>query len=131
MIKYENVFVVDDDKIYHFILKNLLKKNSIPIKINYFENGHEALENLKFGITNNAVPDLILLDLNMPIMDGWQFLEDFRMLKTIFKLKTEIHLVTSSNAILDLEKAKNYEDLVKSYSLKPISLEDICRIFVA
>lgn len=129
MNKYENVFIVDDDKIYHFILKNLFKKNNMTIKSNFFENGFEALQNLEFSIQNNNVPDLILLDLNMPVMDGWQFLEEFKKLKLIHNLTTEIHLVTSSNDILDLKRAKNYENEVTHYYLKPISQEDILKIF--
>lgn len=129
MIKYENVFVVDDDKIYHFILKNLLKKNNLPVTANFFENGFEAVQNLKFSIKNNNIPDLILLDLNMPVMDGWQFLEEFKILKATFNLMTEIHLVTSSNDILDLKRAKIYENEITQYYLKPISREDIYKIF--
>lgn len=129
MIKYENVFIVDDDKIYHFIFKNLLKKNNISIKANFFENGFEALQNLEFSIKNNNVPDLILLDLNMPIMDGWQFLEEFKKLKLTHNLSTAIHLVTSSNDILDLTRAKKYKNVITNYYMKPISQEDISKIF--
>jgi len=129
MSKYENVYVVDDDKIYRFILKNLFRKNNIPASVNFFENGFEAIQNLKINIQNRNTPDLILLDLNMPVMDGWQFLEEFRILKSAFSLSTEIHLVTSSNDILDLKRAKVYENEITQYYLKPISKEDIYKIF--
>jgi CheY-like chemotaxis protein len=129
MSKYENVFVVDDDKIYRFILKNLFRKNNILVRVNFFENGFEAIQNLKVSIQNNFAPDLILLDLNMPVMDGWQFLDEFKILKAAFNLSTEIHLVTSSNDILDLKRAKVYENEITKYYLKPISKEDIYKIF--
>ncbi len=130
MIKYKKVFVVDDDRIYHFILKNLLSKNEIDINPCFFENGFDALEILKERIVNNNLPDLILLDINMPIMDGWQFLEEFRKLKSDFELPTPVYLVTSSNDILDLQRAKVYENEISNYLLKPINELDVCNIFL-
>jgi CheY-like chemotaxis protein len=58
-------------------------------------------------------------------MDGWQFLDEFKILKAAFNLSTEIHLVTSSNDILDLKRAKVYDNEITKYYLKPISKEDI------
>lgn len=129
MIKYRKVFVVDDDKIYHFILKNILNKNDIAIDPSFFENGQDALEILKEEISSNNFPDMILLDINMPIMDGWQFLEEFRKLKSDHNLTIQVYLVTSSNDALDLQRASNFENEISDYFLKPINEIEICKLF--
>ena len=90
MKNYKKVFVVDDDKIYHFVLKNLLSKNGISVTPCFCENGLDALEALKQKISTNSLPDVIMLDINMPVMDGWQFLEEFKKLKADFNLQTPI-----------------------------------------
>jgi CheY-like chemotaxis protein len=131
MIKYKDLFVVDDDKIYHFILKNLLNKNDIKLKPSFFENGFDAIEILRQKLNANEFPDLILLDINMPIMDGWQFLEEFRKFRAEFALTTDIYVVTSSNDNIDINKAKDFENEIANYFLKPINESDICKIFIA
>ena len=130
MNKYKNIFIVDDDKTYQFILKNLLKKTEFDIQPLFFENGQDALKILIEKIENNACPDLILLDINMPVMNGWQFLEEVRLLKFKFIFNTNINLITSSNDIMDLRRAKSFENEISNYYLKPITLDDILNMFV-
>ncbi|MDQ7961848.1 response regulator [Flavobacterium lindanitolerans] len=131
MKKFNDVFVVDDDKVYHFILKNLLKRNNIEVNSRFFENGHDAIEGLKENSKNGTtLPDLILLDINMPVMDGWQFLEEFRKIKGSLNKETVIYMVSSSNSPFDLNKAKDFPNEIQDYFLKPVCLEDICRIFL-
>lgn len=131
MKKFNDVFVVDDDKVYHFILKNLLRKNNIDVNSRFFENGHDAIEGLKENSKNGTtLPDLILLDINMPVMDGWQFLEEFRKIKGSLNKETVIYMVSSSNSPFDLNKAKDFPNEIQDYFLKPVCLEDICRIFL-
>ncbi|WP_306353880.1 response regulator [Flavobacterium sp. '19STA2R22 D10 B1'] len=130
MKKFNDVFVVDDDKIYHYILKKLLHKNNIEVNSYFFENGLDALEKLKESNQNQSLPDLILLDINMPIMNGWQFLTEFQKIKKALHKETIIYLVSSSNNVLDMNKAKEFPDEVKDYFLKPVSLEDLSKIFL-
>lgn len=123
--------MVDDDKVYHFILKKLLKKNNINVTSHFFENGEEAMAVLKNNSeTGGSIPDLILLDINMPVMDGWQFLEEFQKIKDNLKKETTIYMISSSNSFVDLEKVKEFPEEVMDYFLKPVSYEDICKIFV-
>ena len=130
MEKFKKVFVIDDDKIYHFILKNLLAKKGIGITPHFYENGLEALEVLKDSIEKNAMPDMILLDINMPVMDGWQFLEEYRKLKASYNLQTPIYMITSSNDQTDLDRAKDYQTEIAEYVLKPLNEVDLCRLFL-
>ncbi|OYU81993.1 MAG: response regulator [Flavobacterium sp. BFFFF1] len=129
MNKYKDVFVVDDDKIYHFIFKNLLHKLGINVKPSFFVNGLDALEGLRQRLEQGNFPDLILLDINMPIMNGWQFLDEFRKLKLAHDLHTNVYVITSSNDGTDISKAKEAADEIVNYFLKPIDEKDIAKIF--
>ena len=76
--------MVDDDKIFHFIIKKLLLNNNIDVNPTFFENGFEAIEGIKNKLKQGEnPPDLILLDINMPILDGWQFLDEFKLIKKL------------------------------------------------
>jgi len=131
MSKFKDVFVIDDDKVFHFIIKRLFSKNNIDISPSFYFNGLEAIEEIKEKINSgNTLPDLILLDINMPIMDGWQFLDEFRKTRIVTQgERTTIYLVSSSDSISDINKAKEYQDQIKDYFFKPMTLEDLQKIF--
>lgn len=130
MKKISSLYVIDDDKIYHFLLKNLFKQNGIDAVSTFFCNGYDAIEHMKGNNTEDVLPDLILLDVNMPIMDGWQFLEEFTATVDSFAKMPVIYMISSSNNEVDINKAKEFEGAVKGYFLKPICREDLEKIFV-
>ncbi len=130
MKKFNNVYVIDDDKIFHFIINKLLAKNDINANLSFFYNGLEALHEIKENLNcESLLPDLILLDINMPILDGWQFLEEYQQIKEQFTTQPEIYLISSSDNVLDTDKAKEFSDVIKSYLLKPVNNQDIESIF--
>ncbi|MNK07616.1 Chemotaxis protein CheY [compost metagenome] len=130
MKKISSLYVIDDDKIYHFLLKNLFKQNGIDIAPTFFCNGHEAMEHIKINNTTDILPDLILLDVNMPIMNGWQFLEEFIKFEESLAKKPTIYMISSSNNDVDINKANEFNGAVKGYFLKPICKEDLEKIFI-
>ncbi len=125
------MYVIDDDRIYHFLLKNLFKQNGIEITSTFFNNGQEAIEAIKLNKDTGIMPDLILLDVNMPIMNGWQFLEEYAKLAPGLPKISTIYMISSSNDEVDINKAKGYGEIVKDYFLKPICKEDLDKIFIA
>ena len=76
MRKIKLTYLIDDDEIYIFTAKKLINKTDFSEEVKFFYNGKEALEAIKSKLYNEEeLPEVILLDLNMPIMDGWQFLD--------------------------------------------------------
>lgn len=130
MKKISSLYVIDDDKIYHFLLKNLFKQNGIDVASTFFLNGHDAIEYIKINKVEETLPDLILLDVNMPIMNGWQFLEEFNKLSDLPKRPT-IYMISSSNNEVDINRSKEFNGAVKGYFLKPICKEDLDKIFIS
>lgn len=125
-----NLYVVDDDKIYHFLFKNLLKQNNIDINSTFFNNGLDAIEFMLNHNEKDNLPDILLLDINMPIMNGWQFLEEFVKVKNDLSKSPVIYMISSSNNEVDISKAREFNGIVADYFLKPIKREDLNTIFV-
>lgn len=131
-MKFNDVFVVDDDKIFHFIIKKLLVSNNINVEPEFFENGLLAIEGIKQKLDKEeAPPDLILLDINMPVLDGWQFLEEFRLIKERIQKEISIFIISSSDNTVDRNRAKDFKDEIKDYYLKPITIDGLKSIFSA
>ena len=129
-MKFNDVFVVDDDKIFHFIIKKLLLNNNINVTPFFFENGLQAIEGIKSKLNNQETqPDLILLDINMPVLDGWQFLEEFRLLKSKIQKEVVIYIISSSDNTVDRTRANDFKDEITDYYLKPITIDGIKSIF--
>lgn len=130
-MKFNNVFVVDDDKIFHFLIKKLLLINNIDVNPIFFENGLEAIEEIKNKLNSGEnQPDLILLDINMPVLDGWQFLEEFKLIKNLLKNEITIYMISSSDNKIDIEKAESFKDIIGNYFIKPMTGDTIKGIFL-
>ena len=118
-------FLIDDDEIFQFIMKNTIAEISPDIKIKFFSDGEKGMDFLKqnLGAATN-LPDIILLDVNMPFMDGWEFLNEYKSLQSQIKKEMDIYLLTSSNNPHDIAMAKEISEL-SGYLVKPISKEGI------
>lgn len=123
--KIKEVFLVDDDAIVRMVASKILKSIGFDKKISQFENGSLAILEIKSRISQHAIgsdsdPVLLLLDINMPIMDAWEFLTEYSQLDEEIKKHFSIVIITSSIDIHDRQMAFSYPD-VKDYITKPIS----------
>lgn len=120
MKQVDNILIIDDDPLFLLLIKKTIIKYELSKTISAFTDGLEALESLKDAIHDQTgLPDILLLDINMPIMDGWEFLDLFKPLLEKIDKKISIYIATSSIAENDKLKAKSYS-IVKDYLLKPI-----------
>ena len=123
---YKNVFIIDDDPIHVFTTKRCLNSANFCENIHVYKNGKEAFEAVSEIIKMNAVfPEIILLDINMPIWDGWDFLNELEKLQ--FNKNINIYITSSSKDPLDQAKAKSY-DLVKNFISKPFNIDELTTI---
>ena len=131
MAQVNSILIIDDDPLFLLLVKKTIMKYELAKNISAFSNGLEAFDALKQSINDpSALPDIILLDINMPIMDGWEFLEEFLPFLEKTTKKISIYIATSSIAEDDKRKAKTYPT-IKDYLLKPIDQPILNRIIEA
>lgn len=130
MKKIETFCIVDDDDIYQFTTSLLLKKTDLVNKIIVFSNGLKAINFLKDEMgTKENIPDVLFLDINMPVMDGWEFLEEYLLIKPMMPKTVVIYMVSSSVNEKDVLKAKSISAL-SGYLVKPISSQNIMEVIL-
>lgn len=115
-----HILYIDDDTIASFFFKkvcSVINRNNLVINI--AKNGEEALDFIK---KTDVMPELLFVDLNMPIMDGWQFLDHFKEINNQQKEKSVAVIVSSTLNPEEIDKAKEYNNVVKFIS-KPITTE--------
>lgn len=121
--KYKNIMILDDDEIDNYLVKVLIKNNKIAENILEFNSGLEAIEYLAAHKDTKAnLPEVILLDIHMPKMNGIEFMEAFDALKLNFDKKCKICVVSSSVNDSDILKTKRNNNIF-SYVTKPITAD--------
>lgn len=122
------ICIVDDDDIYKFTITKTIERHKLARKILMFADGEEAMDFMIDNVANHHnLPDIIFLDINMPIMDGFQFMEEFIKLKPRVGKKVTIYMVTSSVDPVDLERANQISE-ISDYIIKPINPEQLSAI---
>lgn len=125
----KHIFLVDDDQIFRTATTVLLQRELQEIQISEFKNGMEVYDKLmELEKKPEALPDIILLDINMPLMNGWEFLEELKGCSPELYRSIDIHILTSSIAPEDLNLSLTY-DFIKGYITKPFTIEDVRGIF--
>lgn len=123
MTKVKSILIIDDDDVSNFIYKRVIETTRTADKITTFIRAREALEYLKETADSapEDFPDIIFLDINMPVMNGWQFLEKYEnSFQSKLKKRPVLCMLSSSVYQEDISKAYTYTD-VKEYISKPLT----------
>src|SRR5688572_14289906 len=129
------IMLVDDDDTTNYLNQRLLENLNAAEKIVIMKDGEEALNYLTKACGNSGsdefpCPDLMFLDIKMPVMDGFEFLDAYKGSSLNFSKEIVIMMLTSSASFYDLEKLKKYPDVKKHYS-KSLTEVDVKDIFEA
>lgn len=128
MVTTSNIMLIDDDEIFTYIIKKIIDETQLADQINIFGNGREAITYLeKVANEADSLPEVIFLDLNMPILDGWGFLEEYIQLKPNLCKKINLYIITTSVSPMDFKKAKTYSE-VSDFIVKPMAKERFVEI---
>jgi CheY-like chemotaxis protein len=123
-MRKKNIMLVDDDKIFNFLSEKTIISLGLANEIHFALNGQQALgllEEYKKG--NVQKPDIIFLDLNMPVMNGYEFIEAFAQMELPEKSTITIVVLTSSADPNDLARARELG--IKYYFNKPLTKDEI------
>jgi CheY-like chemotaxis protein len=122
------ISVVDDDDVYQFTISRIIQLKERDWVNKAFKNGEDAINFLRENLSNpQELPDVILLDINMPIMDGFEFIEEYARLKPRVGKQIVIYMVSSSVDPEDVEKAKQISE-ISDYLIKPIKPNELYSI---
>jgi CheY-like chemotaxis protein len=128
--KIKLCYIVDDDEIYQFVTRRIIEETGLVVEIKTFVNGLEAYKSLQSCLdTPESLPEIIFLDLSMPVMDGWGFLEKYLSLSPPFSKKAKVCIVSSSVDPADVERAKHLPGVME-YIIKPFTKDKFSRIAI-
>ena len=127
MTMFDSILIIEDDVITSFLIEREVNSKLQPKKIKVFNQATLALDYInELKEKNEKMPDIILLDLNMPFMDGWDFLNIINKIHHI--VATQVVVVSSSINPSDLERTKKYQNVLGFIS-KPFEVEKLMALY--
>ncbi|MDP5060583.1 MAG: response regulator [Maribacter sp.] len=128
MDKSINVCIIDDDEVFQYTILHTLEAHKSVGNIMPFTDGAEAMTFFNENLDNlDKLPDVIFLDVNMPVMDGYRFMDEYTKIIPEVVKKITIYILSSSVDLVDFEKTKNLKE-VSDYIIKPIREPQLTKI---
>lgn len=126
MSKFRKVLLIEDDSITVLVCERIIKLTEFADEVISVNNGQEALDYFQqeTGNTGNGFPEIIFLDINMPIMNGWEFLDEFGNIQSSLKKLPLIFILSSTVDPEDEKKGMSYP-YVKNFISKPLTKEHL------
>ena len=121
--------LIDDDFIHQFGMKRMIQRYQPSEAVIEFSNGLDAINFFKAPHADEEIPELIFLDINMPVMNGWEFMEEFVKIRATIQKKIDIYILSSSTDSIDIQKAKSNPEIT-DYIVKPLTPDLLKNIFL-
>lgn len=123
-----NACIIDNNPVYAYGFKKIISSKGLSKHITHFSDGNEAITHFKNPVNAHNLPDIIFLDVSMPVMDGWEFMKEFAEIKSQLGKKISIYMVSSSIDAIDIDRAKKIPDVI-DYIFKPVEIDRLKEIF--
>ncbi|HXD77880.1 MAG TPA: response regulator [Puia sp.] len=124
----KTIFLIDDDPVFVYLTKKIICSVNVGCTIREFADGELAIDKLKEICGEaNLLPDIIFVDLSMPVMDGWEFLNEYDRLWPSLGKPIELFIVSSSISPQEVERSKSYR-AVTDFLIKPVAKGKIAEI---
>ncbi|MEO8150969.1 MAG: response regulator [Bacteroidia bacterium] len=122
MIKINKVFLIDDEAVFNMIHNKIMQKLNFAEHTKTYLNANEAIRDIKDALESHPddLPDAIFIDINMPAMNGWEFLEALEKIANPLVSNCRVYLLSSSIDSKDIEKSKSYK-MLNGFISKPLS----------
>ncbi len=126
--KFETVMIIDDNLVDLYIISRMITKNNFGKNVLHYTEAQEAMKYLQENQDNiSKLPQIIFVDIYMPLMSGFEFLEAYETLSTNLKNYCKTYIVSSTINNEDIARSSNNKNVV-SFHIKPITKEFLDRI---
>lgn len=124
----KSIFLIDDDPIFVYLTRRIIASIDRQCRINEFTDGELAIRYLReISDKTELLPDIIFVDISMPVMDGWEFLNEYSLLRPAIKKDIALFIVSSSISPQEVERSKNYTAVI-DFLIKPLERGKIVEI---
>ncbi len=124
-----DIILIDDDPMFNYIHSKIIQNSKLEYRVQSFENASSALMELEKAMRSDTseLQYTIFVDINMPVIDGWGFLDRFQHLPESFMGRCKIFMLSSSNDVADVNRAATYS-IVNGFISKPLSIQQVLDI---